>query len=254
MEQRVFGFCPFAGIMCLACEKAIGANGKSSIMSNMGKHCSKAGHSSKCSQPATKADRTAFVALAKRKLLPLARAVTVNDDVDKVRCLLAPFLTKSSTFWFCALCNSYFGIKKNHKYEHRATMVKTLAHFPTHVTGCTLIIPADYDPFMDPLVDPPRRDIYSKFFRDLLDEARSELQGRSISETERNIYSSVARRSVPVESVPQAKRRKKETKVKPGPDPIQFHLPRTPLVPEFKLPQGVLEAIFKFDSLAGGKY
>jgi hypothetical protein len=232
--------------MCLVCEKAITSEGMNSVVKNMGKHVKKPNHIMKqCSLEATTtADRIAFVAKSKRNLIPVARAFAVHkEDVIATRHLLAPYLMKPSTFWYCIQCDSYSEKKQNHISRHRATMVKKLAHF---VIGCRLIIPADYDALKDAN--------YSKFFRELLEEAKSELQGRSIRETERNIYSSVARRSAPVELVPQAKRRKKETKVRSGPDPFQFHLPLTPLVPEFKLPQGVLEAIFKFDSLAGGKY
>jgi hypothetical protein len=187
LQQPVFGFCPFAGIVCLLCEKPIGGESEN-IVSNMGKHTNTYLHRSKCSQlvptKAAKATLTEFVAFAKRELLPLAKVIVVKD-ITNARRLLAPFLSKRSDYWHCAPCNSFVDRKRKHKYEHHAVMVKRLGHCPLHVSGCSLIIPADYNPHVPA--------IYSKLFQELLEleTANNELKGLDTTEVEQNNCTSV---------------------------------------------------------------
>jgi hypothetical protein len=166
MEQHIFGCCPFAGIICLVCETVIQAEGKNGVVFNMGKHVVSEKHKNLSGQLVTKDHRIAFVASAKKKLLEVAFAVARHaDNADGAQSVLAPYLKQSIPFWFCSDCSKYFETKKNHKSDHRAAMVKKSAHFPVNVSS-TLVIPTDYDPF-----DPA---IYSKLFRSLLEEARSD--------------------------------------------------------------------------------
>jgi hypothetical protein len=73
VKQRTFGYCPFGGIICLACNEAIPAEGKNKVANNMGKHVAAKFHLPNCDdQAVTAPERRAFVALANKKLLPVA--------------------------------------------------------------------------------------------------------------------------------------------------------------------------------------
>jgi hypothetical protein len=245
MEQRLFGYCPFSGIICLPCSKAITAEGKNKVEYNMGAHVATKSHKRNCAdQEVTAAERRAFVALANKKLFPVAMAVMARDDVAGKRQLLAPFLMKPVNFLYCGECNKYFDKKrKDRNRAHHDTMVEASGHCPVSLSGSSLVIPADYDPL--------NFAIYSKLFRELLEKARSELDGLDVSEIERNSYDNVARRSTMVHNAPQAKRAKRTPIIRAGADPIESQQPTKEFVPTLNWDPRVLQDILKYDRLSG---
>jgi hypothetical protein len=182
-------------------------------------------------------DRRDFVVQAKKDLLTIAKAVAAYDNADAsvgdARSVLAPYLMRCSDFWYCGICNSYSEKKMNHsKREHHATMVKEQAHCPVGLRGCTVIIPALYNS--------QDTTIYSKLFREALEEARTGFDGRVMSAEERNSYVNVARRSTRVASTPPPPKRQKTTKTKTGSDPVESFQPAKCLIPNLDMDPKVL--------------
>jgi hypothetical protein len=114
-EHPVFGCCPFSGVYCRLCQKSITTEGTTAQAMNMFKHITSKAHLDNCcdDQLATvttqdKDQQSAFVALAKTKLLPIAeklsKALKMKKNAEDARLILAPFLNPSSVSYYCRHC------------------------------------------------------------------------------------------------------------------------------------------------------
>jgi hypothetical protein len=210
-EHPVFGCCPFSGVYCRLCQKSITTEGTTAQAMNMLKHIMSKAHLDKCcdDQSTTvttqdKGQQSAFVALAKTKLLPIAeklsKALKMKKNAEDARLILAPFLNPSSVSYYCRHCNRFY-VKPNmhNRLAHRSDMELKPGYCPKALRpgGNNRIVVTDYDPY-----DFSKRGVYPKFFRKLLNEEYAR-QGRLVAETQ---------------GLPKAKRAKRTPQTRTGPD------------------------------------
>ncbi len=93
--MAVFGYCPFAGIICVPCMKAITAEGNSNVRYNLNKHLTLDSHKERCLRVVTPAEGTEFVTSAEDELFSIAiivtKAATSQENKDGTQQGLAPF-------------------------------------------------------------------------------------------------------------------------------------------------------------------